>query len=311
MSVLLSPLFIAALAGMLWYLRKNKLLVFSILFYVINLLLVLQIIAIGNTIVSDRYTYVPYIGLSFFLGMMLSESKNKNILGWIVFSAIAVVFGTITFQRTQVWKDSGTLWTDVISHYSYPPVPRTNRANYNCKIVEKLSEGAVRDSLLQLSLADCNVALKTDPRHAKGYENRGLIFLHLNLSKEALADGDSLIKLDPKNKLGYTIHGTAYQRLNEPEKAMADFTKSIELFPDDDFSYGKRGTILYNQYQKYSEALEDFNKAISIRPTGQYYINRSYCYYRLGDTAKAKESVRSALQMGESVSADYKKSLGL
>jgi hypothetical protein len=58
--IYLSPIFVVALLVALWFLRKNKIVVFGIFFYVINLLLVLQIISIGLTIVSERYTMCLY-----------------------------------------------------------------------------------------------------------------------------------------------------------------------------------------------------------------------------------------------------------
>jgi hypothetical protein len=85
----------------------------------INLALVLQIVSIGGTLLAERYTYVPYIGMAFFIGMMLdkySATINRSLL-WGIAGAVVLVFGIITFQRTKVWKDSDTLWTNVLEHF--------------------------------------------------------------------------------------------------------------------------------------------------------------------------------------------------
>ena len=98
----------------------------------INVVLVLQFISIGGTLLSERYTYVPYIGMAFIIGMLLdkySASVNKYVL-WGIPAVALLVFAVITFQRTKVWKNSETLWTDAIKHFPNAPVPRTNRANY-------------------------------------------------------------------------------------------------------------------------------------------------------------------------------------
>src|SRR5678816_3360189 len=110
--------FVVALLVALWFLRKNKIVVFGIFFYVINLLLVLQIISIGLTIVAERYTYVPYIGLAFILAMLLEKHfMAKNKLAWTVTILIVGIFGFLSFSRTRVWKDSDSLWSDVIRRY--------------------------------------------------------------------------------------------------------------------------------------------------------------------------------------------------
>lgn len=310
LPVLLSPVFIIALFALLWYQRKNKLIVFSMLFFIVNLLLVMQFVSIGNTIVSERYTYVPYIGLAFLAGMLLEKSVSRygKTLVYISLAMVTVAFGPVTYQRTKVWKDSGTLWTDVINTYPTPPVPHTNRSNYIFKKALTITNASEKNAMFQQVIDDCNAALKSDPHHARAYEDRGAIYLDLNRDQEALADGDSLVKIDPANRLGYTIRGTAYQRLNQPEKAMEDYTKCISLFPEHDFAYINRGSLFFKN-GKYKEALDDYSKAISIKPAASLYLNRSYCYYRMGDLAKAKEEFKTALQMGAVVSEEYRNAM--
>src|SRR6187455_2740110 len=133
--IYLSPIFVVALLGALWFFRKNKIVVFGMLFYVINLLLVLQIISIGLTIVSERYTYVPYIGLAFMFAMLVNRIKFIPQKVSLAVGAVAIIaFGVITFQRTKVWKNSGTLWTDALKTHPRAPYARTNRANYLSKL---------------------------------------------------------------------------------------------------------------------------------------------------------------------------------
>ena len=308
--VFLSPLFIVAVITFLWIQRKNKLMVFGLLFFIVNLLLVLQVVSFGNTIVSERYTYVPYIGLAFMFSMLLekSTSRYRNSVFAVAWVTVTLIFGIVTFQRTKIWKDSGTLWTDVISHYPYAPVPHTNRGNYLFRKALTITDATEKNSLFQQVIDDCTIALKSDPKHARAYEDRGAIYLNQSRYAEALADGDSLVKIDPGNRMGYSILGSAYQRLDQPEKAMAEYSKCISLFPDHFFAYGNRGTILF-KFEKYNEALADFNMAIRLSPTGQYFLNRSYCYFRLGDTAKAKEDMLTAKQLGENATAEYQNAL--
>src|SRR5678809_396341 len=99
----------------------------SKLFFIVYLLLVVQFVSIGLTIVSERYTYIPYIGLSFLLGMWLNkylESTSATFIKAIPF-IIGIIFGFISFQRTKVWKDGDTLWSDVVKHYPDAATPRS------------------------------------------------------------------------------------------------------------------------------------------------------------------------------------------
>jgi len=308
---LISPIFIIALLAFIWYKRKNKLVVFSFAFFVVNLLLVMQILSIGTTIVSERYTYVPYIGLAFLLTMWLNKYVDTPVkpLRWIVPGIITAAFGVLTFQRTKVWKDSGTLWDDAIEHYPNAPQPRTSRANYTLKL--PITNQAQREAYFKQSLEDCNVAIRANSNHGPAYENREYIYFNQGKYAEAIADATKLIKLDPNNNLGYAIRGASYVRLNQPDKALPDLNKSLAIQPNNEFALDNRGSLYYNVFQKYAEAVADYSKAISLNPQGSYYLNRSYCYYRLGDIAKAKADGQVALQKGMVMPESYRKSINL
>ena len=313
MLVYISPIVMLGLFGLVWYLRKNRAVVFGFLFFVINLLLVLQVISIGLTIVSERYTYIPYIGLAFMVGMLLSNSDKASIktIQWIVTGAVVIVFGYTSYQRVSVWKNSGALWSDVIKHYPDAPYARTNRANYLSRLALDPAHKAESDALYKQAMEDCAIALKGNYKHAKAYEIRGLMNTDLKRFKEALSDADSLIKYQPENKLGYDIRASAYLNFREPEKAMADYNKCILLKPDDHRSYANRGLIYHIYYAKYPEELQEYNKAISINPLGYYFLNRSYSHSALGDFARAREDAIVAIEKGTVVPDNYKTSLQL
>lgn len=311
--ILISPLFIIALLVFLWLKRKNKVIVFGILFFIINLLLVSQLISIGLTIVSERYTYVPYIGLGFLFSTLLNNysTSSLRLLKWAMPIIVVVVFGALSFQRTQIWKNSGTLWTDVVKQYPDAPYARTNRANYTAKKALDPAYKDKKDSLYSQALEDCDVALKINPDLAKGYEQRALIYSDLKRNKEAFDDANSLIRLDPGNRLGYYIRGNLLAAQNEIEKAFADFNKALSISPDYHQVLNNRGTLFLNYYKKYPEALQDFNHAIELSPQGNYYLNRSICYYKMGDMQKAKSDAQLALEKGTAVPDNYRQILNL
>jgi protein O-mannosyl-transferase len=312
LEIILSPFFVIALFGFLWLKRKNKIIVFGLSFFIINLLLVLQVVAIGSSLVSERYTYIPYIGLAFCICMLLAEVNIKlsKTINWALPLSVSVVFGSMTFERTKVWKDSNSLWSDAIEKYPDEPLPRTNRANYNIMLAINSTDKPRADSLYQYALEDCNVALIAKPDDVTAYENRQNVYLNTGRDKEALLDANALIKLAPSNKTGYFTRGVIYMRSNQLEKALADFNKTISIDPNIHYAYSYRGLLFLNYFQKYLEASEDFSKAIELNPSqGFYYYNRSLCYFHLGDKTKARADALIAAQLGMTFPEDYKKSL--
>ena len=302
-AVWLSPLFSLGLLFFVWLKRKNKLVVFSFFFFMINLVLVLQLIPIGGTLVSERYTYVPYIGMAFLIGMILDKygtTVNRRWL-WGIPAAVLLIFCVMTFFRTRVWKNSETLWTNVLKHYPDAAVPRTNRANHLIRASQQAGTKEKERQMLETALEDCTIALKAKPNHAKGYENRQNIYLRFNQDSLALLDATALIRLEPQNRLGYYTKALVYQRFNLPDSAIRYFDECLRLDPNIDYALNNRGSLLFNHYKKYKEAMADFTKAIQINPQGDYYLNRSYCYYQLGEIELAKKDAIMATQVPKKI----------
>lgn len=310
---LISPVLLIGLLLFLWVKRKNKLIVFSFLFFIINLLLVSHIVSIGSSVVSERYTYVPYIGISFLLAMWLFQIKafsSKKIF-WSASIVVAIIFGYITFKHIGVWKDGNTLWTNVINHYPNAPLPRTNRANYNIALAGDPAHSHESKALYDQALEDCNVALLNKPDDELALANRQNIYLNNLADSLAFADAEKLIKLYPGNKAGYYTRGVVYDRAKQPEKALVDLNKCLSLDGTIDWGYSYRAFILFNSFKRYAEALADYNKAIQLNPLPNHYLNRSYCYFYLGDKANAKRDAQTAVALGATLTDEYKKAIDL
>jgi 4-amino-4-deoxy-L-arabinose transferase-like glycosyltransferase len=284
-AIYISPLFVAALAGFIWYFRKNRVIIFGLVFFLVNIALVLQLISIGFTIVSERYTYIPYIGLAFLIFMWLE--KYMTVKKMVPFQAavgiICILFMAVSFQRTKVWKNSDTLWSDVIRHYPDAAMPRGMRAqnNYNKAL---LMNPADARPVFQQVVEDCSVAIHNS------------------------SETDSL------KKGGRSMHymrANAYNSLQQYDKALEDFNACIYINPNDDEVLYLRGSLLVNQFQKYAAALEDFSKAIQLNPQGKYFLNRSICNYKMGNMANAKADAQTALQKGTIIPDNYRQALNL
>ena len=281
-TIYLSPVFLLALIFLLWHFRKHRLVVFGLLFFLINIMLVLQLVPIGMTIVSERYTYVPYIGLAFLFTMLVSEYLTKRRLvpaiagGIVIFS----LFGFLTFKRTEVWKDSDTLWTDVINHYPDALLPRAERAqsNYSKAI---MTDQAAAGQLFERVIEDCTVVINKEKVASNTNGKKG---------------GTSM----------YSMRSVAYNGLKQYEKASADIEAWLAIEPEASEALFQRGTLLVNYYRKYSEALADFDRAIRNNPQGKYFLNRSICHYKQGDMANAIADAQTAEERGVKIPDNYK-----
>ncbi|MBI2428015.1 MAG: hypothetical protein HYV29_04340 [Ignavibacteriales bacterium] len=105
-----------------WKKRREKDLMFGLLFFLVLILPVLQHIRFSNIIAADRFTYLSYIGLSFPIGMWLNtlyaRSKRQRRRAILAIGVIIITVLYLTsMERVKVWKDSRTLWNDVFKKY--------------------------------------------------------------------------------------------------------------------------------------------------------------------------------------------------
>ena len=200
---MISPIAILALLTKLYFFRKEKTVVFGILFFLINLILVIQIITIGQTVMSERYTYIPFIGLFFSLAYYIDKqllTKNNTQLGWAIIAVLGFYFSFTTYQYIKTWKDPITMWTNVLSIY-----PKSEAAFYN--------RGTYYDNTknFQLAFNDYNELLKINPKHVEGITKHGRYLARTGQFDKAHADFDLAQSLTTdKEKLSIIIQNRAY-----------------------------------------------------------------------------------------------------
>ena len=248
------------LIGILSFLKpeKMKLFTFGTGFYFVTIVFVLQFLSVGQVIMADRYSYIPYIGLLFPIGMLLNDFterkptiKSRVI---IIIVAIAFIFSYMTHERTRVWKNTETLWTDVIDQYPYPPwtieIAYVGRGKYYAAEINDIDK----------ALFDFNTLLLMKTKNPTVYNNLGNI---------------------------YGVKGQEFEKTGDSVKAKEIYNKSIEYFAksmsldsNSENTYMNRATA-YIYMKKYDLAAADFNRALQFDPQNIDYLEkRAYAYYK-------------------------------
>lgn len=274
------------LVGLAWLYRRSALWFFGVAFFGVNLLLTLQLIkAVGSAAYADRYTYIAYIGLFFALAMTADKLQKRT---WRLATVVAaVVFtlacGWLTFQRTAVWKNSETLWTDVLKTQPFSATAHSNRALYY-----------EQNDRLDDALADYSLAVQADPKPLFR-ANRAYLLSKLNRTAEAEADADFLLTQNPKDAVALTIKGTALISKNQPTDAITYLTRSYAL----DSTYLNTLVNLGSAYfvnKQYDEAAIYYRKAIRRDPkNGQFLTNLGATYLQNHQYADAVVTCEKAI----------------
>jgi len=290
----IAPIMVLGLFGAAIYLySKSKIPLFGLLFYAITVGLVLQFVSVGVAIIADRYTYIPYIGLLFVVGMGFQHLQERTDLTGKMWQNLAkgalffyaLLFLVTTFQRTKVWKDSGVLWDNVLEQFPDNAwIGYMNRATYYFN---------KRD--YPTAIADYTKAININPNRKLFFYNRGLAHEQLNQNQKALDDYSKAIQLDPSYQEAISSRANIYKKIN-PELAMQEFENALELDGDDYKAYINRGSY-YRDKKDYDKALEDFNKAAEVCNCYEAYFNRAGVYQILNNNEKAIADFNKSMEI--------------
>ncbi len=235
-------------------LRKEM--VFGVFFFLIAISVMLQIISFSSHLYAERYTYLAYIGLFYIAGQWISKVgiiKWRNIVIGLC-TLLVIVYSAQTWARIGTWKDSMTLFSDMVD--KEPDI----YFGYFVRGNAEKSEGN-----LQAAIEDYNTAIRLNPDFEDLYYNRGTLFDASGNFKSAMLDYSSSIRLNPKMPDAYNNRGWAFFRSGDTTAALQDLSKAISLKPEYAEAYNNRGWV-YFQSGNTKMALSDFNKAILLNP---------------------------------------------
>lgn len=289
----LSPLFLILLAFLVYKARTMKReLIFGFLFYLVGISLTSQVIPVGYVVVSERYSYVPYIGLFFIIGSFYSAVQEKGsfvslkpVINYLL-AGITLFFIVITFQRNKVWENSINLFTDLVKKYP-------NQAHAHFILAKNLID--VPD--LNAALESMNRSIELDPKISESYFYRGNIYYGRQNYSAALNDYLKAVELNPKYSEAYYNIGVTYNTTNKFQESIEPLTKAISLVPNE-YMYQTRASSFFN-LRKLQEAVDDYSKAIAINPkAGQAYFNRGATYLNMQQKSNACADWKTASDLG-------------
>lgn len=310
---------IALIAFVLWRYRKNKAVLFGVLFFLVNIVLLLQFIPVGGAIIADRYTYIPYIGLFFMLGWgiaYLLEHKDKNAIGKAALGGAAVyilVLGYMANERCKVWYDGMSLWRDEIE---IEPVRAPNGYNnlgffyfekFNAT-ADQAEKKRYRDSSYYL----LSKAIELQPSFVNPYISLGELLRSSGQFQEAKGFYYKALKLDTGDMAANAYLGLSVIYsigfMNTPpantagrqffyDSAIFCYNKTLALKPYNPEAHSNYANFLDMSGQK-EAAIKEYGASIAQNPDKyQPYINRGRALQRAKRYEEAIKDFNKSVQL--------------
>jgi tetratricopeptide (TPR) repeat protein len=270
--------------------KKNKWILFSGGFFLLGLILTLQLVSIGRAIVSERYTYIAYVGLFFLVVVVLNnieKIKSNNVKFYALSGILGLPFFFLSMQYLRSWQNSETLWSKAIQENPDDWYAYIGRGNYYEK-----------QGLFNNALTDFKHAVSAAPDREEVYYNLGDLQFKLGFTKDAIITYSAALNLNPTNSDAYVNRGQFYVSENRGDLALSDFNHAIQLDSNAAQAYINRGN-LYLLSGNRIQATSDFTRAIKLDPlSSSAWYNRGTA--EIGnDLSSAEQDLLKAVELDQ------------
>lgn len=312
----LAPLALLALLALAaWDLRRTRILSFALAWFLATIVLVLQWIPVGMAITSDRYTYLPYIGLAFAWAMgidrLTARARVAGQLLWGASFAFALALAPVTARQVATWHDGETLWTRVLEVH-----PRSGRA-YGARGKIRLEQGraaeAESDLRTALRLGDQNASTFAPYETQYLLVSLGILEMERGRPDSALALFDRGIAVDSTSVPAHMDRALAWIRLGRLRQALPDLDRALALSSGSPQVLVTRG-VVHGRLGEYAAGAADLDRAIAAGAGApDVYASRGMCRLGLGDRSGAAEDFRHTLRLapGHAGAAAQLRGMGL
>lgn len=285
--------------------RKKKLVTFSGIFFVMTILPMLQFVAMGSAITADRYTFIPYFGLSL------------HVLGWVLIIwqqvttkypsfALPVKIGIIgvlawyfigsakaTHERAGIWKTSISLWTDLLNKqpglykaheylgYAYYEQGNLDAALPHLKAsvfsapnvvlprvyysIASIYETSTTFQNFDSSIAYATEVLKRAPSYSEALMVRAVAFSRKRNFDAAMNDMNAYMKIYPTSASAHYNKALLFSEMNIPDSVLYHLNQAL-IYDPDSYDALRARSLAYGEKKQFGLALNDIRRFLVLRP---------------------------------------------
>jgi tetratricopeptide (TPR) repeat protein len=300
MMIKSAPFVVLFVSGLVAYsLKKTKLFVFGFGFFLITVMLVLQIISVGTAIMADRYIYLAFIGIAFIIAMLLSKYLDKvRPLLYILSGIFIVIMIVLAQKQTEIWCNSETLWTRTIELYPALETPRSLRGIYYSKSAKLTTNLREKKLYEDKALEDFEIAIKAETPRADVFEGAGCIYGQRGDYNTAIGCLNKAIQIKPRKGSAYFNRAITLSNLNRNEEAIKDYNMALIYSPENAIEILTNRSNIFLATGQLKEALADLDYLISSgNKNFLFYYNRAVIRVNLRDIAGAISDYQDALKL--------------
>jgi tetratricopeptide (TPR) repeat protein len=259
-AAVLSAIALLLVTAACWYFRKQRpYCLMGWLWFLATLVPVIGIVQVGDQALAERYTYVPLIGLFiavvWLVGDAVASSPKIKVAAQVLAIAVIAACAIKTQAQLAVWKDTKSLFSNVIAVNPRGEVPN-------------LSLGVAYAKEKQFALAQqyLELALDYSPRSYLAHNNLGTLFNNQGLSQQALNQFQLSLAIKPDQPVVLSKVGRIFAESHRFSEALVEYTQAVRLNPTDAYAHNDLGVALF-EVGDYEGAAGQFSEAVRLDPT--------------------------------------------
>lgn len=236
-----------------YFFKKNKLLSFSLTFFLVTLLPSMAPIKV-SWLVAERYAYLPSLGMALFLAVILDEWWQKKYIPMALISLWCLLFSVRIFKRNIDWQTNHNLWVNTCQ-----VSPNSHNAWNNI--------GDDYDKLKDYpnAIKGFTQSVLVKPNYADAYHNRANIFFKTGRYDLARESYEIALRFSPTLYQTYLSLTQIDLMEKKADLALAHASKAVEIQPNDPQAFFVLG-IVKAQTGQLDEAESIFKKILAVYP---------------------------------------------
>lgn len=262
---------------------------FGVAFFIINIVILLQIVRNSYALTNDHYVYFSSVGIFLLFSHFMVKGIDRAKMRSIPISLLIVYICGLAFtssERIGVFKNSITLWTDVIKKY-----PTEGKAIGNLSIAY-LVKGidAEKKENYEAAINNYNSAIKWNPSNINALQNASILADKNGRHEEALIGLNAALKYDSLNPTLYLNKGAVLQGMGRQNESLDCLNRAIELKPSYSVAFINRAMIRLGM-NDYEGTKQDCDSAIASGNNPRYFYIRSLAERLLGRNSEAVNDI--------------------
>ena len=286
-------------------LRWTRVLVAGWLFFFLAILPTMGIIGFTLVIASDRYAYLPAVGLLLVVAALLGwlwsgpmYSTRRTVRRLATLAAVLILCGLETgaARRYQLnWRDSETLLQYMLK-LNPDSAALHNHLAYTLNL-----EGKDNEAIEQF--AD---AIRLDPAFPDPHYSLGTLLANQQRLDEAIAHYTEALRLKPTYAEAHNNLGIALAMQGKSDEAIGRYTEALRLKPTYAEAHNNLALELVDR-GNLDEAIGHYDQALRFNPAyAGAHANLAYALVRQGRLDKAARHFRIAIQINPGMAAAHK-----